>query len=167
MPSVTPIVYIRQAISSGRSANSAYRAMRRDIANLTTETGQTWHGIGRQTFLRLYSETLAARNKVGNALDYDITQLPDGTVMTDRQSRYSRGYLTWLTIYSREQGTSDIETQFFAVHSRQPLTPEQAMLKAQEGFETSAAQAHGTLQGQVFVGSTYSGTWRMVPRTAG
>lgn len=165
MPSVAPLIYIRQAISSGRSANSAYRAMRQDIAHLTETTGQQWHGIGRATFLSLYSETLAARSKVEAALDYDIDQLPDSTVTTNRESRFSRNYLTWLTVYSRQRGEREVEQQFFAIHSREPITPAEAFTKAQEGFETNAQQEHGTLKGQVFMGATYGGTWRLVPRT--
>lgn len=165
MPSVSPLIYIRQAISEGRSANSAYRAMRSDINRLTTETGDQWHGIARDTFLSLYSQTIAARVRVANALDYDIDQLPDHTVTTDRESARSRGYITWLTVYSRQQGERDVEAEFFAVHSRTPLTPADAFAKAQEGFETNAQTAHGTRAGYVFVGATYSGTWRMVPRS--
>lgn len=165
MPSVSPLIYIRQAISEGRSANSAYRAMRSDIANLTETSGQTWHGVARDTFLSLYSQTLAARSKVANALDYDIDQLPDASVMTNRESRFSRGYITWLTVYSRQQGERDVESEFFAVHSSTPLSPSDAISKAQEGFETNAQQAHGTRAGFSFIGATYSGTWRMVPQS--
>ena len=140
--------------------------MRHDIENLSTETGQSWHGIGRSTFLSLYSQTVAAREQVKNALDYDIEQLPDATVTTNRESRYSKGYITWLTIYSRGQGYRDIEAQYFAVHSREPIAPAEAIQKAQEGFEQSAQTEHGTMEGQVFIGATYGGTWRMQPLTS-
>lgn len=137
--------------------------MRKDIANLTETTGEQWHGIGRTTFLSLYSETVAARSKVEAALDYDIDQLPDSSVITDREARFHRGYITWLTVYSRQQGEREVMPQFFAVHSKQPLQPAEAMQRAKEGFEQNAQQEHGTLGGQVFMGATYSGTWRMVP----
>ena len=137
--------------------------MRQDIQRLTEETGDSWQGIGRQSFLRLYSETLAARQKVGRALDYDIDQLPDASVMADRSSRFSKGFITWLTIYTRQQGITDIETQFFAVHSKQPITPSEAMAKARQGFEDNAQQEHGSNAGYSFIGATYSGTWRMQP----
>ena len=165
MPSVAPLIYIRQAVSEGRSANSAYRAMRSDINRLTEQTGEAWHGIARDTFLSLFSSTIAARTKVADALDYATDQLPDASVMTDRESVRSRGYITWLTVYSRTQGDRFVDTEFFAVHSREPITPEDAFTRAQEGFETNAQQAHGTRSGQVFVGASYSGTWRMVPQT--
>ena len=139
--------------------------MRKDVRDLTESSGQRWYGISRETFLGLYSETLASRIKVANALDYDVDQLPDSTVLENRESARSRGYITWLTIYSREQGYRNIESQFFAVHSREPLSPAEAMARAQEGFETSAQTAHGTLEGMIWVGATYGGTWRMVPRT--
>lgn len=164
VPSVSPLIYIRQAISEGRSANSAYRAMRSDIARLTDESGERWHGMARNTFLSLYSQTLAARVRVANALDYDTDQLPDASVMTDRESARSRGYITWLTVYSRQVGERFVEAEFFAVHSREPITPEEAFTRAQEGFEANAQQAHGTRAGYVFIGATYSGTWHMVPR---
>lgn len=164
MPSVQSLTFIRNAISEGRSANSAYRAMRTEAQRLTEETGNRWTGLGRQSFLRLYSETLAARNKVGNALDYDIDQLPDDSVMTNRGSAISKGYITWLTIYTRQQGETDIETEFFAVHSQQPITPSQAMASARQGFEDNAQQEHGSNAGYSFIGATYSGTWRMQPR---
>lgn len=138
--------------------------MRSDLSNLNETTGQQWHGIARNTFLSLYSQTVAARSKVPNALDYDIDQLPDQTVTTNRQSRFSKGYITWLTVYTRQQGERDIEAEFFAVHSREPISPAEAMQQAQGGFETNAQQAHGTRAGYVFVGATYSGTWRMQPQ---
>lgn len=138
--------------------------MRKDIANLNETTDQQWHGISRTSFLSLYSETLAARSKVEAALDYDIDQLPDSTVMGNRESRFSRGYITWLTVYSRMEGERDIESEFFAVHSREPITPAAAFAQAQEGFETNAQQEHGTMSGKTFIGATYSGTWRMIPR---
>lgn len=137
--------------------------MRKDIADLTETTGEQWHGIGRVSFLSLYSETLAARTKVSAALDYDVDQLPDRSVITDRESRFSHGYITWLTVYQRQRGERDIEAEFFAVHSREPITPAQAFVKAQSGFETNAQTEHGTRAGYVFVGATYSGTWRMQP----
>jgi len=165
VPSVAPLIYIRQAISEGRSANSAYRAMRSDIQHLTETSGEQWHGIARDTFLSLFSSTISARTKVPTALGYDVNQLPDASVLTDRESVRSRGYITWLTVYSRTQGDRFVDTEFFAVHSREPLTPADAFTRAQEGFETNAQQAHGTRAGQVFVGATYSGTWRMVPQT--
>lgn len=165
MPSVSPLIYIRQAISEGRSGNSAYRAMRHDIDNLTEATGEQWHGIGRTTFQSLFSETLAARSKVEAALDYDIDQLPDSSVTSNRESRFSRGYITWLTVYQRQRGERDVEQEFFAVHSRERITPAEAFAKAQEGFEANAQTEHGTREGYVFVGATYSGTWRMQPRT--
>lgn len=139
--------------------------MRQDIAHLNATTQQQWHGMARNTFLSLYSETLMSREKVTAALDYDIDQLPDRSVMTDRESRFSTGYITWLTVYHRTIGERDVMSEFFAVHSRLPITPGEAMAKAQEGFETNAQQEHGTLEGQVFIGSTYGGTWRMQPRT--
>jgi hypothetical protein len=164
VPSVSPLIYIRQAISEGRSANSAYRAMREDVKRLSEQSGKLWHGIGRSTFLSLYSETVAARSKVANALDYPVDQLPDASVMGERESRFSRGYITWLTVYSRQHGEREVEAEFFAVHSKTPITPAEAMAKAQEGFETNAQQQHGTRAGYSFIGATYSGTWRMVPR---
>lgn len=139
--------------------------MRQDIAHLNATTQQEWHGVARSTFLSLYSETLMSRSKVEAALDYDIEQLPDRSVMTDRESRFSRGYITWLTVYHRTSGQRDVEPEFFAVHSREPITPGEAMQRAQEGFETNAQQEHGTLAGQVFIGATFGGTWRMQPRT--
>lgn len=138
--------------------------MREDIRNLTETSGQRWRGLGRESFLSLYSQTVAARSKVANALDYNIDQLPDPTVMTDRESARSRGYITWLTVYTRQRRERDIEAEFFAVHSKEPLTPAQAMAKAQAGFEANAQTEHGTRSGYSFIGATYSGTWRMTPR---
>lgn len=166
MPSVAPLIYIRNAISEGRSANSAYREMRKAIQTQTQLSGEQWSGIGRQSFLRLFSETLAARQKVGPALDYDVDQLPDQSVTTDRPSRFSKGYITWLTIYTRQQGQSDIETEFFAVHSREPITPAQAFQTAKTGFDQNAQTEHGSHAGYSFIGATYSGTWRMQPQTS-
>lgn len=139
--------------------------MRSDVERLTQQTGEQWHGIARDTFLSLFSSTIAARTRVANALDYDVDQLPDASVLTERESVRSRGYITWLTVYTREQGDRFVDTEFFAVHSRAPITPAEAFQRAQEGFETNAQTEHGTRAGQVFVGATYSGTWRMVPET--
>jgi hypothetical protein len=164
VPSVQSLIYVRNAISNGQSANSAYRAMRQAAQDLTEETGQTWQGIGRQSFLKLYSETLAARNKVGNALDYGVDLLPDDTVMTNRSSRYSKGFITWLTIYTRASGETDIETEFFAVHSQEPITPATAFATAQQGFEDAKMSDHGSPpKTTTFIGATYSGTWAMQP----
>lgn len=140
--------------------------MRSDVERLSTETGEQWHGVGRETFLSLFSSTIAARTKVANALDYDVDQLPDASVLTNRESVRSRGYITWLTVYTRQEGDRFVDTEFFAVHSRAPLTPQEAFTRAQSGFEQNAQTEHGTRAGQVFVGATYSGTWRMVPVTS-
>ena len=140
--------------------------MRKDIQRQTELTGEQWHGIGRQSFLRLYSEALSARNRVQAALDYDIDTLPDATVITERQGGIGHGYLTWLKVYSRQQGQSEVDSEFFVVHSEQPITPAEAMRKAKQGFEQSQQDVHGTYAGFTFIGATYSGTWKMSPRQA-
>lgn len=163
MPSVSPLIYIRQAVSAGQSANSAYRAMQDDAARMSQETGQRWTGTRRGTFLTLYAQIKASRLKVPTALDYQTDLLPDQSVMTDHESVRSRGYLTWLMVHTRGIGETHTEAQLFAVHSREPITPDEAMRQAQTGFQTNAQTDHGTLKGRIFVGATYSGTWRMIP----
>lgn len=163
MPSLSPLIYVRQGISAGTSANAAYRAMQADARRLTDESGVRWTGTNRATFLSLWGNTLAARAKVPNALDWQTDILPDASVMTDHESARSRGYITWLLVHTRGIGESNAESQVFAVHSRQPITPDEAIEQARTGFQTNAQTSHGTLQGRVFVGATYSGTWRMIP----
>lgn len=164
MPSINSLIYVRNAISSGQSANSAYRAMRKAATDLTEQTGQHWTGVGRQTFLRTYSQVLASRNKVGAALDFDPDSYPDDSVISQHDSRYSEKYLTWLTVYVRAPGEIEPDTEYFAVHSTDLITPAEAFQRAAKGFNDAQTAKHGTYPGATLVGITYSGTWRMSPR---
>lgn len=163
MPSIPALPFIRNAISEGRSANAAYRDLQRAVKSAREEDNQAWQGMGRQAFLRLYSQTLALRSKVPNALDWDVNLKPDATVIGQRDTTRGRGYLTWLSVATREVGSTEVEGQYFVIRTNEPLSPQEAMDQAQAGFIQQQQQGHGSARGRVWVGATYTGTEQLNP----
>ena len=145
------IPYVRNGVSQGWSANRAYQHYR-DQAREAEATG-----LRRQDFLRLYSETRALRGLAEQAIQAP-RHLPPETI-EPRSTRFTSGYGSWVHIYQRASGETDLLHKVFLVKSADPITPEEAEQQALEW-----AQAGEDSYNYVTLGVGYMGTEQFIPR---
>lgn len=143
MASLPALPFVRAAVSEGLSANAAYRQFREQAASAGLS------GIRRQDFLRIYSQTLAARARVPEML-----RAPKDTIPSDIQPRdtvHARGYGSWVLIMQRTRAGSDFFAQPWLIKSRQPITPAEAEQRALAYLQTEPDQYNRTTLGVTFL----------------
>lgn len=163
MPQIPILPYIRSGITQKQSANAIYRTIQAAAREQSSLTGERWTGVNRQSFFRLYGETLSLRQAVGSAMEAPKDRIPDATDINTRSLRHGQGYLQWATVFIRQPGQTDTEPIFHAIRSDNPLTPAEVEMQAQQVVQNATQQAHGTLAGYVFQGAVYTGTERLLP----
>lgn len=114
----------------------------------------------RQDFLRLYSETLAVRDDVADAMDRPKGVIPSGDAIKIRTTEYATGYGTWVSIYQRTRGQDDLIQTPFLIKTAQPITPQEAEQRAQWYLE----QEEPDVYNRITLAVTYTGTNQFVPR---
>lgn len=122
MAKLPALPFIRSTLTAGLSANQSYR----QFQQLADESGL--QGIRRQDYLRLYSETAAARGAAVQGMYAPRDQLPER--ITQRGTIRARGYGSWVSIYQRTRGQSDLIHTPFLIKSSEPITPAEAEARA-------------------------------------
>lgn len=120
MAKLPALQWIRRDVSSGLSANASYR----EYTAASAEAGA--EGMRRQDFLRLYSETVNARGRVSAAVAAPKTELPSRDIIAQRTKAGRGGYGSWVMVYQRTKGESDLVAEPWLLRSDELLTPEEA-----------------------------------------
>lgn len=140
--------YARKSITEGLSANRAYRNYRAAAGELGER------GVRRQDFLRIYSETLAARERDVAGMDRPKNTVPSADEIQTRTGVRARGYYTWVSIYQRTKGQDDLIHTPFAIRSNQPITPAEAEQRAMWWLENEEPDVYNRMT----LGVTYTHT---------
>jgi hypothetical protein len=111
---------IRADVTQGLSANASYRKFQAEAA----EGGL--QGLRRQDYLRLYSETLNARGRVAAAVSAPKDLIPGRENITQRSKAGRQGYGTWVMVYQRTKGETDLIAQPWLLRSDELMTPQEA-----------------------------------------
>ena len=146
MPEINPVWVAITAIKDGISANRGLAAFR--------EAGGS---IGRQTWLRLYSEI---KQSIINRGD-EMTAAPESTPMGNEVTRPAtwtmNGYLQQVEVYYREKGSVEVFVRPFSVKSDSLMTRGDAVQKVLDTFGDHAAEDQ--YSDQVVLFAAYTGTY--------
>jgi hypothetical protein len=112
--------WVRSGVTQGLSANESYRQFQ------AAARAEGLQGLRRQDYLRLYSETRNARGRVPAAIAYPKNQLPDRTIIAPRTKAGRGGYGSWVMVYQRTSGETDLIGSPWLLRSDELMTPEEA-----------------------------------------
>ena len=163
MPKIPALPFARGGVSAGLSANEAFRQYQAAARTATEQTGEEYTAGRRDVFLQMYASTLAARNRIGDAMQAPKDIPAGGLDIVQRPSVRATGYGNWSVIFSRPIGSSDLETLFYYQRSDEPLTPEEVEARAREDFEASATDVHGSQYRNTIEGIMFTGTELLIP----
>lgn len=139
--------FIRSSVSQGLSGNEAYRRF------VATAHEQGLTGIRRHDFTRLYSQTRAARGRMGEAMGAPRDVLPSPEMISPGRGESRHRFISWVMTYQREVGGTEITQEPWAVGSEELLTPEEAERRIGEAVANSP-QSYP----RRFLGAVYTGT---------
>lgn len=124
MAKLPALPHVRSGVSQGKSANQSYRDYQ------ATAKANGLRGMRRQDYLRLHSQTLAARARTAAAIRAPKTDLPSGEMISPRSTTKARGYGSWVMIYQRTKGETDLIETPWLIRSEELITPEEAERRA-------------------------------------
>lgn len=114
-------------------------------------------------FQQMYSQALAARAQIADALTAPKDQPGGGLTPVTRSTVRASGYGNWVSLFHRPVGSSEVERFYYLAKSNRPLTPMEAEAKAIEDFETAAQDEHGTVYRSVIEGAIFTGVEQYIP----
>lgn len=155
--------YIRGAVTEGLSGNEAYRQFQAAAREATAQTGIRYTGIRQSVFRQMYSETVAARSRVADALTAPKDVPGGGLTPVARSTVRAKGFGNWVSIFHRGVGSSDVDRFYYLAKSSHPLTPAEAEAMAIADFEAAAQDEHGTVTNRVVEGAIFTGVEQYVP----
>lgn len=120
MARLPALPFVRSSVTQGLSASESYRR----FVSTAHEQGLT--GIRRQDYLRLYSETRAARGTTGAAMAAPRDALPSPELINRRTTHHTTGYGSWVMVYQRPTGGGETFKQPWLIRSSELLTPAEA-----------------------------------------
>lgn len=152
MAKLPALPFVRSSVTQGLSANQSYRQYR----TLARENGL--QGMRRQDYLRIYSETIAARGNAARAMQQPKDRVPNTDEIVNRSTVNARGYGQWVAIYQRTSGQNDFIHMPFLVKTREPITPAEAEARAMQYLEQEPDAYN-----RVTIGVGYMGTEQFNP----
>lgn len=163
MPKLPALPWIRAGIAQGLSGREAYRRYFATVTSLSSETGETWHGVRTYTFQQQYSQIRQARGNVPAAMAAPKTEPGGGLPVPPRQVTRPGGYLNWGVGFVRVIGTSAVDMTIHAIRSQQLLTPQEVENRIRQMIEDSAQESHGTFENHTIEGVVFTGVQELVP----
>lgn len=152
MAKLNPMPYVRRGVTEGLSGRASYRQF------LTAARAEGLTGIRLQDYQRLHAETLGLRGLAQSALSQPKDRVPTESEIQSRTTKFSTGYGTWVLLYQRTVGESDLIEKPFLVKSSVPITPQEAEQQALDWLSEGEDQ-----YGRIVLGVSYAGTERFVP----
>src|SRR6266700_6769650 len=146
-----------KAVQEGYSANAFLRAL-----------GDLGHGVRRSFGLKVFGEAKAL------AAEYDLTptrnmnQVPRWEETRAWPTKGTSGVLQNVKLFYREHVTGRIIESYYSVKAEGGITPQEAVNKAMDAYESSApSNAGGSRPAEAdFVGAVPTGVARLVPQVA-
>ena len=152
MAKLPALPYVRRGVTQGLSANEAYRRFQQ------TARAEGLQALRREDFLRLYSETRAARGRSAAAAAHPKTELPTPELISPRTKTGRKGYGSWVMVYQRTKGERDLIAMPWLLRSDELLTPEDAESRVGVYIATNPYEYD-----RVVIGIGYVGTDRYGP----
>lgn len=146
---------VRSGVAQGLSANESYRQFQ------ATARENGLQGLRRQDYLRLYSETRTAIGRAAAAAAAPRDVLPSGELISDLSTFGKTGYVSWVNVYQRVPGETELIRTPWQIRSDELITPEEAERRAGQAIAQNPYDYERTL-----VGLGYAGTTRLVPGLA-
>lgn len=147
MAKLPALPWVRSGVSQGLSANESYRQFQ------STAREQGLQGLRRQDYLRLYSETRGARGRAGLAVGADRQSLPSGDLLSQRTTERATGYGSWVMVYQRAKGETELIQQPWLIRSNELITPEEAERRVGEAIANNPYEYDRTLVGVGYIGT--------------
>lgn len=147
MAKLPALPFIRRSVTAGLSANQSYREFQE------TARGQGLQGLRRQDYLRLYSETRTARGAAATAVSMPRDVLPSPEQINRRTYGAKTKYGSWVMIYQRAKGETDIIAQPWMIGSDELITPEEAERRAGAAIASNPYEYDRTLLGIGYIGT--------------
>ena len=153
-------------MSQGLSAEQSYRNMREGADLLSTETGDNWTAIRRNTFQQIFSGISQARDQVPEAMGAPKGEPGGGLDVPERPATVASGYLHAGVAFTRPIGMGGVEQTVHLIRSNDLLTPQQVEDAIRAQIEASAEDLHGTFARYTIEGISFTGVEKLV-RTGG
>jgi hypothetical protein len=144
-----------KAVQEGYSANAFLRAL-----------GDLGHGVRRSFGLRVFGEAKALAAEYSEAPTRDMNTVPRWEDTRAWPTRATSGLLQNVKLYYREHVTGRIIETYYSVKSEGGITPQEAVNKAIDAYESSApSNAGGSRPVQAdFIGAIPTGVARLTPQ---
>lgn len=152
MAKLPALPFVRSSVTQGLSASESYR----QYQQLARENDL--RGMRRQDYLRIYSETMAARGNAARAMQQPKDRVPTTDEIVNRSTVRAKGYGQWVAIYQRTSGQNDFMHMPFLVKTSEPITPEEAEARALEFLSQQPDEYN-----RVTIGVGYMGTEEFNP----
>ena len=156
MAQLPALPWVRSGVTQGLSANESYRRFQQAARS------EGLQGLRRQDYLRLHSETLGARGRSGLAIGAPRNELPSQELQSPRTTERASGYGSWVMVYQRAKGETEIIQQPWLIRSNELITPEEAERRVGEAIAQNPYEYDRTL-----IGVGYVGTDVYIPRGRG
>lgn len=154
MAKLPALPFARSAVTQGLGPYAAYRRYQ-DLAH-----SQGLRGVRQQDFVRLHQETQAMRADVAEAMGRPKNVVPTYDQIKERTTRGVPGHISWVGIWQRTRGQSDLIFTPYAVRTDKPITPAEAEQRAQWYLE----QEEPDVYNRITLGVSYTGTNRLERR---
>lgn len=147
MAKLPALPWIRSGVTQGLSANASYRAFQQ------AAHADGLQGLRRQDYLRLYGETRSARGTTAQAVSAPRDVLPSSELINRRSTVNKSGYGSWVMVYQRNKGETEIIKSPWLIRSNELLTPMEAERRAGEAIAQNPYEYDRTLVGVGYIGT--------------
>lgn len=146
-PGLLAYTFALEAAGQGLSANQFLADLRAGGMGIRRAVGLELYGIAKRTL----AET-------GSSAFSEPGVIPDVTTFGATLTQGAEGFLQHVRLVYREQVTGRLIERHYSVKTETPVTPQEAIDKAVDGYSDAADRYKQSL-----VGAIYSGGTRLVP----
>lgn len=146
-PGLLAYTFALEAANEGLSANAFLAAMSAGGMGMRRSVGLQLYGLAKRTLAETGASAFSAPGVV-----------PDPATFGATLTRGAEGFLQHVRLVYREQVTGRIVERHYSVKTETPVTPQEAIDQAVNGYADAADRYRQSL-----VGAIYSGGTRLVP----
>lgn len=142
-PGALAYTFALQAAREGQSANQFLKSMSEGGMGIRRAVGLELFGIAKRTVAEYGNNVFAEPDVPSNPATF-------GSTLT----RDSEGYLQHVRLIYREQVTNRLVERHYSVKTDTPITPQEAIDAAVDGYADAADRYRQTLVGAIHTGGT-------------